>query len=113
MNPDFESIVNGLKEDKDFVEKVCTATDPELVKALFLEKDVELDDEAAKAFVEKVQSANGDELNEDDLENVSGGFCALGTIAACAIGGAVAGVALGACLLVAYYYYKKLGSKKK
>ena len=110
MNTEFENIINGLQNDKDFLEKVCTATDPELVKVLFLEKDVELDDAAARAFVEKVQSTESEELNEDDLENVSGGIlglCATGTIAACAICGVMGGVVLGAFLVAGYYYYKQ------
>lgn len=108
MEFDFEEKLQELSEDKEFLEKVCSTEEPEQIKALFLEKDIEMDDEAATAFVEKLRSMDGEELDEEALENVSGGFlglCAAGTIAACAIGGALAGIALAAICL---YAYKKL-----
>ncbi len=107
----FEEKVKELSEDKEFLEKVCTIEDPEQIKALFLEKDVEMDDDAAKAFVEKVRSMDGKELNEAELENVSGGvlgICAVSTIVGWACVGAAGGVVLGVCLVLAYYYYKKI-----
>lgn len=108
MEFNFEDKLQELSEDKEFLEKVCSAEDPEQVKALFLEKDIEMDVEAANAFVEKIRSMDGEELDEEALENVSGGFlglCAVGTIAAWAIVGAVAGIAIAALCL---YAYKKL-----
>ena len=109
MEFNFEDKLKELSEDKEFIEKVCLADDPEQVKSLFLEKNIEMDDEAANAFVEKVRSMEGEEIDEEELENVSGGgigaalgFCALSTVGAWAIVGVAAGVVLGVALVKLY-----------
>ena len=109
---DFEGKLNELADDKDFLEAVCTTKDPEALKNLFLKKEIELDDEAAKAFIEKVQNENTEELIEEELEDVSGGIlglCAAGTIAAYAILGGVGGAVLGG---LAVKLYKLIKYKK-
>ena len=96
-------LVAQLGEDKVFIEKVCTAETVEQIKALFLEKSVEVDDEAANAFLERVKAGVSDELAEEDLENVSGGFiCTASMIATAAVLGAIMGISLAAALLKLY-----------
>lgn len=61
--------------DKAFAEKVLTLETPEAVREALLEKDIDLAVEdiiKIKDMLEK-QFNGGDELSEDDLENVSGG----------------------------------------
>ena len=81
-------LVAQLGEDKVFIEKVCTAETVEQIKALFLER---------------VKAGVSDELAEEDLENVSGGFiCTASMIATAAVLGAIMGISLAAALLKLY-----------
>lgn len=110
---DFEE----LYKDKAFLEKVVSAENPDQVKALFLEKGLEFDDEAAKAFLETVRKGEDGELDESDLEAVSGGFAltltTIGIAVACGAGaGLVAGVS-AACLYKTFKDIEKKGKKCK
>ena len=65
--------------DKAFAEKVLTMETPEAVREALLEKDIDLAVEdiiKIKDMLEK-QFNGGEELSEDDLEDVSGGLCSL------------------------------------
>lgn len=112
MNIDFTEKLNELAQDNKFIDSVCNAPNTEEVKALFMAKNIELDDDAAKAFYEKVHD-DSEELDENALDNVSGGglgaalgFCALGTVGAWAVVGIAAGVALGVALVKLYSFLK-------
>ncbi len=81
-----------LLDDQDFVDKICTNTDENTLKMMFLEKGVELDDTSVKVIQERLnQYAENGELTEAELELVAGGCKQCFS------------VALGAGLLAGFY----------
>lgn len=80
--------IEDALNDEAFIGRIVELRNVEEVKAIFLEKSIEVDDEIANAVISKLENykATG-ELSEDDLEMVSGGG-KLGAIAlGCTIGG--------------------------
>ena len=72
--------LNKALSDKAFAEKVLAMETPEEVRAALLEKDIDLDVddliEIKDLLVKHFEG--GEELSEDDLEDVSGGsICAI------------------------------------
>ncbi|MDR0886987.1 MAG: class IIb bacteriocin, lactobin A/cerein 7B family [Clostridiales Family XIII bacterium] len=62
-------------EDRDFVTKIISLETPEEVQAAFKEdKEIDISIEDIKATSEFIQNQTEGELDEDDLENVAGGF---------------------------------------
>ncbi len=102
---------NQLMEDKEFVVKMLSQKTEEDVQKLFLENNVEMTldevDELGATLDKAFEKLNNDELDEESLENVSGGFLGI-TLAAgvtwWAVGKAVIGV--GAAGLAIYKWYK-------
>lgn len=83
--------INELLKDEKFVCSVCEADSAEAVKALFVEQGIEMDDEAANACYGKIHESLESELNEEELDQIAGGF-ALGAAIAC---GAAIGLGIG------------------
>ncbi len=93
------------KKDEAFVEKVKAATTAEELSKVFAEKGEDLPVEEAQKVLDIAKNANNEELDADDLDNVSGG----GFI------GALCVVGIGATMLVGWIHVGKhiLFSKKK
>ncbi len=102
--------INDAIEDEAFAAKVKNAQNANEIKALFLERGIEVDDEFARGAYEKMEDLkNGGELTAEELEMVSGGkkksgfnwwlHCVFGAVvggaAAGGPGGAVAGAIVG------------------
>lgn len=84
-------IIEDLKTDKEFIAKLANANDEAEAQNLFAEKGIEVTCEELKAIWNGEVSG---ELDEDTLENVTGG--GLGLIAGIAIICFLAGLAKGA-----------------
>ena len=71
--------LNKALSDKAFAEKVFAMENPEEVRAALLEKDIDLDVEDLIEIKDLLVKhfEGGEELSEDDLEDVSGGLCTL------------------------------------
>ena len=113
MENNFNEKFMAVAEDKEFIAKVCTAENEDQVKAFFKEKDIDMDDDAAKGFLEEVKRGINNELTVDELEDVSGGgiltalgFCAGATIGAWAVVGVTGGVVLGVACVKLYSLVK-------
>lgn len=77
-----------LLEKDDFAEKLKLVESPEDVQKLFADNGVELSLEDIKNIaMESMKNADDGEIDEEDLDNVSGGFV-LSTTACVVIGGA-------------------------
>ncbi len=68
-----EQRIQELANDKAFVEMVLALETPEEVQAAFEEKDVELSIAEIQKVYEVLSKHEGEELTEEDLENVAGG----------------------------------------
>lgn len=80
--------------DQAFCDTVAEAESAEAIKALFLEKGIEIDDTIANAAFEKKEKVlAGEELTPEDLELVAGGC--KGCFFGYTLGGAAAGGAIG------------------
>lgn len=67
--------IDALAKDDEFIARVKTCETAEAVAALYGEEGIEVDAEELKAALEAMKnSKQGDELTEDSLENVTGGF---------------------------------------
>lgn len=65
-------ILEELKNDKEFLEKLSAAKDNDAEMAkLFNEKGIDVTEDAIKAIR---NSVNSEELDETSLDNVAGGF---------------------------------------
>ncbi|MBQ6303954.1 MAG: class IIb bacteriocin, lactobin A/cerein 7B family [Clostridiales bacterium] len=73
-----EKLTKALS-DKAFAEKVLAMETPEEVRAALLEKDIDLDVDDLIEIKDLLvrHFEGGEELSEDDLEDVSGGLCSL------------------------------------
>lgn len=91
-------------QDQAFEEKVLNCESKAELKELFASKGIEMSDEEIKQMVDHVNSllADGDELSEDSLDQVSGG---IGIAAA----GAILGGAYVAGRLYARYAKGRMG----
>lgn len=115
-----EKIEEALKDDA-FAARVADMTSVEEVKALFAEKNIELEDEIAEAVISKLENyKTTGELEEEDLAMVSGGGAFWSTVKGCVIGGALvytgvatAPVAIAVGGAVAIYGIVKSDTKKK
>ncbi len=58
----------------ELIEKAKSAKTPEELMALAKENGMELTEESAKAYFEKLHPQSG-EISDDELDNVSGGGC--------------------------------------
>ena len=87
--------------DSDFATKFNSLESFEEVKNLFVEYGIVIDDEdlknCLKSMIEAVESKNGSEVSEEELDNVSGGF----------VGFVVAGVVLGTISGVSLYKLRR------
>ena len=106
-----EDRINELTSDEVFVSGMFEAKTPSELMTLFAEYKIELDNITPEEVFANIQKTKNGELQEDELENVSGGaiplglvvFCASSPLGAMVLTGAAA-VALVGC---AYYFYKK------
>lgn len=95
--------IDEALKDGDFCNKLAETTRAAEIKALFLEKGIEVDDELANAaFKQKERVLAGEELSEEELELVAGGcrkcwaaWAGAGALAG--IAGGPIGVAAGFC----------------
>ena len=95
--------MNELYSDSNFVKEICEADDIAVIKSLFEEKGLQLDDEAAEAFLQKTHQQTDDGiLSEEELETVNGGFLVEAIVL-----GAACGVILAAGALAFYKYIIK------
>lgn len=123
--------IGKVLEDEGAVEALRSAQDKQEIIRIFSEKGAEIDEVAAQAAFEKINSIreNGGELSEEDLELVSGGAwkvlagmavggyttykLAQAGVAAAAFGGPI-GVGIGVgCLVMAGLTVAAASSKKK
>ena len=81
----------GLKNDKEFMDKLADAKEVSEVKELLLSKGIEMTDAEIKQAMDK---ADQGELTEEALEAVSGGFSEI--IAGIIILAFIIGIARGA-----------------
>lgn len=82
------------KKDTEFMKMLGEQDTPEKIQAAFATKGIELSLDEVKELVVKVvdtSEENQEELNEDALDNVSGGFIGMGI----ALGLTALGVAVG------------------
>ncbi len=89
-----EERIKVLFSDEAFVKELMALETPEEVQALLAENEIDLSVEEIKQLNEFLSEHAGEELTEEDLENVAGGFldCALLAIALAAV---VCGVIVG------------------
>ncbi len=101
---------NQLMEDKEFVMKMLGQESEQAVQKLLAENGVEMTIEEVDALGATMnqyfEKLNSDELDEDSLENVAGGFAiTLGAgVSLWAVGKAI--FAVGAAGLAVYKWYK-------
>ena len=75
--------ITALFGNEEFVAKFNALEAIEDIKALFLAYDVEISDEELKILIDEAVGQKNDELNPEELDNVSGGiFATLGAILA-------------------------------
>lgn len=75
MNDD--KLLNSLKEmakDEEFLITLGKSENEEIFNELLKTKHIEVDDSDAKILFDAMRSAQLDELSEDNLESVSGGW---------------------------------------
>ena len=72
MNDIYEKL-NTLLEDEVFLNKILNAENPEEVSALFAENGITLSVKEVEILRSRLESADNNELSEDQLENVAGG----------------------------------------
>ncbi len=65
--------LNTLLEDEVFLNKILNAENPEEVSALFAENGITLSVKEVEILRSRLESADNNELSEDQLENVAGG----------------------------------------
>lgn len=65
--------LNTLLEDEVFLNKILNAKNPEEVSALFAENGITLSVKEVEILRSRLESADNNELSEDQLENVAGG----------------------------------------
>ncbi len=102
--------VQKLLENEQFLEGLVNAETPEELGVVFKENNIVLaEGETLEDAFAAAQAAKTDELNEDSLEEVSGGVVLALTTAACFVVGS------GLVSFFASYGYRsiKKGSKKK
>ncbi|MBO6159500.1 MAG: hypothetical protein J6P72_09640 [Firmicutes bacterium] len=97
--------LNQLLEDKAFVEKMMSLDTKEEVKEIFNANGVDFTMEDVEDMAKELErvSEAGDEISEDALEDVAGGFAI--TLAGVVAAGKIA-VAVGAAGLSIYKWYK-------
>ena len=112
--------LNELLMDKDFQQKSLAVSTQEEVQSLFAEFGLELTAEEVEQFLiqlgQMLSETQSEELNEDDLDNVSGGAWSIVlTGAAASAFGIACGVTIGigAVALGGYIIYKQATKKKK
>ena len=99
-------VLNKLMEDKEFVEKMLSQETPEDVQKLFHENGVEFTMDEVMALgreLDRLSNAGNGELDEQALEDVSGGVV---ITAATAWAIAKAAIAVGGAGLAIYKWYK-------
>ena len=78
MNNNLQAMVEEiLKQDETFADQVCEAKDAKEIQTVFAAKDITLTEEEAEAMLaqlQKLKENGADELAEEDLENVAGGW---------------------------------------
>ncbi len=91
-----EERIKELFSDEAFVKEVLALETPEEVQAAFAEKDVDLSVAEIQKAYEILSEHEGEELSEEDLEQVAGGelIVLLAVALACALG--TCGIAVGA-----------------
>ena len=98
----------ALLDDKEFVVKMMSQETPEDVQKVFADHGVEITmeevKELGKALAHLEKKGVSDELSEDDLMDVAGGF--LGITAAGLIAAGKIVVAVGGLALSVYKWYK-------
>ncbi len=96
-----------LLQNNAFMEKILSAASTEEVKSLFSEQGLNLTDENINALGQALEKAiaNGGELSEDDLADVSGG----GDVSTTAIVTALSTVGLGSAIIGGYLTHKAEG----
>ena len=78
--------VNELLKDESFIEELKTAENDEDVQKLFAAKGIDLSlDEIAQMVQESIVAHNNGELDENSLDNVSGGVIGTLCLGFCAI----------------------------
>lgn len=112
--------IDELFDNEELVEKFSLVKTPDELWDLFKENGVEFTDVSKEELFDAFQKAKDtDELDEDDLENVSGGFwlkLAVGKVLI-SVGGATAGTVLLTCAgiaaigLAAYAGYRIIKKK--
>lgn len=65
--------LNTLLEDEVFLNKILNAENPEEVSALFADNGITLSVKEVEILRSRLESADNNELSEDQLENVAGG----------------------------------------
>lgn len=65
--------LNTLLEDEVFLNKILNSENPEEVSALFAENGITLSVKEVEILRSRLESADNNELSEDQLENVAGG----------------------------------------
>ncbi len=98
------AVLSKLMEDKAFVEKMLAQENPEAVRSLFAENGVEFTLEEVLEIGRALDQLTnpGDELDENALEDVSGGVAVTATAWAVA----KAAIAIGGAGLAIYKWYK-------
>ncbi len=99
-----------ILDDEEFAEKLANAGSPDEFVALLNEKGIVLEEglTAEEAF-DIFKKGEGEELSEDSLENVAGGF---GVVAAIGVGVLIA-VGANAIAFAGGYIYQKIKNKRR
>lgn len=95
--PELQNAIEEATKDDAFMEMLAKTENVNDFSNALAKKGIVISSEDAETLFKAVKSANSDEIGEDDLDNVSGGFAA-----ATAVGIA----AIGTCAYCMYQYYK-------
>ncbi|MBQ3011723.1 MAG: hypothetical protein IJD81_11080 [Oscillospiraceae bacterium] len=90
MNNNLEALVSN----EEFLNKLADCSSAVEMQNIFSEYGAEVSLEEIEAMRKIIENMDSDELNEDSLENVSGGVCVIGPI-------------IGAIGIAIYYKLKK------
>ena len=98
-NKEFVDSLNSLLSDSSFVEKLSEVETVEEITTLFAERGLTVEDTDLEQILVGIRKyADNDELSEDMLEDVSGGFAISGLICA--------GAMIGSAIVVGYVVWK-------
>jgi len=104
-NLESTKFLTAMQENEEYAMRVAQAEAPEDLAALFKEIGIDITaEEAADLMAQAKAKLESGELDEEMLDNVSGG---VGYLLGCIIYGGVAGVVLGLVVVGVYYAYKK------